>query len=501
MDVIHPRCAGLDISKKDAKVCVRINGAGRRKTTETVTTFGATTRQIMSLREHLAAQQVTCAVMEATGDYWKPFYYLLEDLPGMVVMLVNARHVKNLPGRKTDVADATWLAQLGAHGRVRGSFVPPAPIRQLRDLTRTRTAVTRERTREIQRLEKLLEDAGIKLSSVVSELTGVSGRAMLEALIAGDTDPVAMAELAQKRMRVKIPQLTEALYGRFTSHHAFLTRMHLGLIDQHTAAIEQLTNRIEVVMGPFRGFRDLICTIPGIGGHTADIVVAETGADMTRFPTAQHLASWAGTTPGNKRIGRQGQIPPHPTGQPLPARCPRHRGDVDLPHPRHLPGREIPSDRRPPGPAQSQRCCSTRAARRDLEHRHDQHRVPRSRRRLLRPPQLAESAKQRRPPARIPGLPRHPRPGVLTEPLTPRTHLTGIFSSGLRLAARRRARAGARRGRRRRAYGLSSLQQGEKRSLRRAAPQVLAMLRGFSLITQMNDSKTGHRAQHAAAVG
>jgi hypothetical protein len=167
----------------------------------------------------------------------------------------------------------------------------------LRDLTRTRTAVTRERTREIQRLEKLLEDAGIKLSSVASDLTGVSGRAMLEALIAGQSDPAAMAELAQKRMRAKIPQLTEALHGRFTSQHAFLTRMHLDLIDQHTAAIEQLTDRIEVVIEPFRSFRDLICTIPGIGGRTADIIVAETGADMTRFPTAQHLASWAGAEP------------------------------------------------------------------------------------------------------------------------------------------------------------------------------------------------------------
>jgi len=299
VDVIHPRCAGLDISKKDAKVCVRINGAGRRKTSETVTTFGATTRQIMAMRDHLAAQQVTCVVMEATGDYWKPFYYLLEDLPGVEVMLVNARHVKNLPGRKTDVADATWLAQLGAHGLVRGSFVPPEPIRQLRDLTRTRTAVTRERTREIQRLEKLLEDAGIKLSSVAADLNGASSRAMLDALLAGETDPAAMADLAKKQLRRKIPQLTEALYGRFTAHHAFLTRMHLDLIDQHTAAIEAVTERIEVVMEPFRGFRDLICTIPGIGGFTADVVVAETGADMTRFPTAQHLASWAGTTPGN----------------------------------------------------------------------------------------------------------------------------------------------------------------------------------------------------------
>jgi transposase len=164
--------------------------------------------------------------MEATSDYRKPFYHLPEDLPGVEVMLVNALHVKNLPGRKTDVADATWLARLGAHGLVRGSFVPPEPIRQLRDLTRTRTAVTRDRTREIQRLEKLLEDAGIKLSSVAADLNGTSSRAMLEALLAGETDPAAMADLAKKRMRVKIPQLTEALYREFSSHHAFLTRMH-----------------------------------------------------------------------------------------------------------------------------------------------------------------------------------------------------------------------------------------------------------------------------------
>lgn len=160
MEVVHGRCAGLDISKKDAKVCVRIAGAGRRKTVETVTTWSSMTNQVLALREHLIAQKVTCVVMEATSDYWKPFYYLLEDLPGVELMLVNARHVKNLPGRKTDVADATWLAQLGAHGLVRGSFVPPAPIRQLRDLTRARTAITRERSREVQRLEKLLEDAG-----------------------------------------------------------------------------------------------------------------------------------------------------------------------------------------------------------------------------------------------------------------------------------------------------------------------------------------------------
>ena len=298
MEVVHARCAGMDISKKDAKVCVRVAGAGRRKTVETVTTWSSMTGQILALREHLIDQQVTCVVMEATSDYWKPFYYLLEDA-GFEVMLVNARHVKTLPGRKSDVADATWLAQLGAHGLVRGSFVPPEPIRQLRDLTRARTAITRERGREVQRLEKLLEDAGIKLSAVASDILGVSGRLMLEALIAGDRDPAALADLAKRRLRSKIPQLTEALRGRFTEHHAFLARVHLDLIDRHTDALDQLTARIEVMMEPFQGFRDLICTIPGIGVATADVIVAETGADMSRFPTAKHLASWAGTTPGN----------------------------------------------------------------------------------------------------------------------------------------------------------------------------------------------------------
>jgi transposase len=237
--------------------------------------------------------------MEATSDYWKPFYYLLEDLEQVEVLLVNARHVRNLPGRKTDVNDATWLAQLGAHGLVRASFVPPAPIRELRDLTRARTAITRERSREAQRLEKLLEDAGIKLSSVASDILGVSGRAMLEALIDGDHDPVLLADLAKRRLRAKIPALTEALNGRFTAHHAFLGRTHLNLIDQHTAAIEAITERIEEMIEPFSAARQLLITIPGISILTADVVIAQTGADMDHFHTAKDLASWAGTTPGN----------------------------------------------------------------------------------------------------------------------------------------------------------------------------------------------------------
>jgi transposase len=299
MEVLHRRCAGIDVSKKDAKVCVRIAGAGPRGGTEQkVRTWGATTNQILALREHLIHQQVSLVVMEATGDYWKPFYYLLEDA-GFELQLANPRHVRNLPGRKTDVSDAAWLADLGAHGLTRGSLVPPPPIRVLRDLTRSRALLTRDRTREYQRLEKLLEDAGIKLTSVASDITGVSVRAMIEALIAGQRDPVALASLARTRLRAKIPDLTEALVGRFSEHHAFLARMHLDLIDQHTVMIDQLTERIEELIEPYRGFRDLICTIPGIDTVVAAVVIAETGADMTRFPSPQHLASWAGTAPGS----------------------------------------------------------------------------------------------------------------------------------------------------------------------------------------------------------
>ena len=304
MDLVHPRCAGIDISKRDAKLCVRIASSGRARAISSVTTWGAVTSQILALRDHLVAAEVTLVVMEATSDYWKPFYYLLEDGP-FEVMLVNARHVKGIPGRKTDVSDAAWLAQLGAHGLVRGSFVPPEPIRQLRDLTRTRTAITRERGREVQRLEKLLEDAGIKLSSVASDITGVSGRAMLEALIKGERDPAGLADLAKRRLRAKIPQLTEALTGRFAEHHGFLARIHLDLIDNHTRAIEELTARIELVMEPFRATRELIVTIPGISTLVADVIIAETGGDMSRFPSAGHLASWAGTCPGsNESAGR-----------------------------------------------------------------------------------------------------------------------------------------------------------------------------------------------------
>lgn len=298
MDVLHERCAGLDISKKDAKVCVRTPSTKRRGSfTNQTTTWGSTTNAVLALREHLLAANVSLVVIEATSDYWKPFYYVLaEDLN---VILVNARQVKNLPGRKTDVSDAAWLAQLGAHGLVRPSFVPPEPIRELRDLTRARTTATRERGRVVQRLEKLLEDTGIKLSAVASDIMGVSGRAMLEALIAGEHDPHTLADLAKRKLRNKIPELTEALTGRFREHHAFLTRLHLDHYDQLTRAIGQMDERIEEAMAPFRPALDLLDTIPGISQATAEVIIAETGGDMSRFASAKHLASWAGVCPGH----------------------------------------------------------------------------------------------------------------------------------------------------------------------------------------------------------
>ena len=304
MEVVHRRCAGIDISKKDAKVCVRVQGSGRRTTTASVTTWGAMSNEILALREHLIAEKVTCVVMESTGDYWKPFYYLLED--AVNVMLVNPRDARNRPGRKTDVSDSAWLADLGAHGLLRASLVPPPPIRRLRDLTRARTDLNRDRVRQIHRLEKILQDAGIKLSSVATDIMGQSSRAMLEALIEGKTDPAALADLAKRRLRSKIPALTEALTGRFTPHHGYLIRMHLDLIDSYTAALSDLDTQIVDALSPsIAAARDLLCSIPGWSTTIAEVFLAETGGDMTAFPTAGHLASWAGVCPGaNESAGR-----------------------------------------------------------------------------------------------------------------------------------------------------------------------------------------------------
>lgn len=298
MELLHERCAALDIGKKDLKACVRTPGPkGKRSRSQEIRTFATTTNALLELRDWLIAERVSLVVLEATGDYWRAAFYVLED--DLNVMLVNAAHAKGLPGRKTDVCDAAWLCQLGECGLLRASFVPPEPIRQLRDLTRYRTTLTAERSREAQRLEKELEDAGIKLSSVATDILGVSGRAMLAALIDGERDPQVLAELAKARMRRKIPQLVEALIGNFGEHHAFLCRLHLQRIDQLTAAIEELSARIEEQMRPFARQLEHLATIPGVGQSIAEVIVAETGADMSRFRTAAHLASWAGVCPGH----------------------------------------------------------------------------------------------------------------------------------------------------------------------------------------------------------
>lgn len=303
MDVIHERVAGIDISKADVKVCVRVPGAGKRRRSE-VRTFSAMTRDLLAMRDWLLAEGVTLVGMEATGIYWKPVFYLLEH--DIESWLLNARHMRAVPGRKTDVKDAEWIAQLLEHGLVRPSFVPPEPIRQLRDLTRYRTEVIRERTRETQRLEKLLEDAGIKLSSVVSDILGKSGRSMLEALIAGERNPGVLAELALGSMRGKRAVLAEALTGNFQDHHAFLARAMLDRVDACTAMEARLSERIDAQVAPFRRRIDLLVTVPGISTRAAEAILAEIGADIARFPTAGDLASWAGVCPGNhESAGKQ----------------------------------------------------------------------------------------------------------------------------------------------------------------------------------------------------
>lgn len=304
MDTLVEHCAGLDVHQKSVTACVRVpdEAGGRRTETRTFTT---TTAGILALHDWLAAHRVTLVGMEATGVYWKPVFYLLED--DFTTWLLNAQHLKAVPGRKTDVADAAWIAQLLEHGLVRPSFVPPPEIRELRDLTRYRKALIHERSREAQRLHKVLEDAGIKLASVASEVMGVSGRSMVHALVAGTTDPDVLAELARGTLRRKLPALREALTGRFRAHHALLVGQMLGHIEYLDEAIATLSSEIERVTAPFADKVGLLDTIPGVDRRTAELLLAEIGTDMGRFPTAAHLASWAGLCPGNNEsAGKRG---------------------------------------------------------------------------------------------------------------------------------------------------------------------------------------------------
>ena len=301
MDVIFERCCGLDVGKDEVVCCVRTpNGSGGRR--QEIRTYSTFTVHLEALASWLIEEGVTEVVMEATGQYWKPIWYVLEE-QGFELMLVNARHVKILPGRKTDVGDAAWLCELLEHGLLRGSFVPPQEIRELRDLTRYRKRLVQSHTSECQRIQKTLEDAGIRLDSVASDVLGVSGRAMLRALIAGERDPEILAEMAKGVLRKKIPELREALHGRFCEHHALLVELALTHIEQIEGAIARLDVEVDKVIAPFAVARDLLDTITGVGKRAAECIIAEIGVEMSRFPTAGHLASWAGSCPGNNVTG------------------------------------------------------------------------------------------------------------------------------------------------------------------------------------------------------
>jgi transposase len=297
VEAVVERCAGIDIGKATLKATVRVQGGARRKTRREVRTFQTTTPDLLALREWLIEEQVRLVGMESTGVFWKPIYYLLEEV--VECWLLNAQHLKKVPGRKTDVSDSEWIAELVAHGLVRPSFVPPPPIRRLRDLTRYRSVLTQERTREIQRLHGLLEDAGIKLSVFVSDIMGTSARRMLAALIEGERDPRVLAGFAAGRMRPKIADLERALVGNFTGHHARLATKMLAHIDGLTETIGELTSEIDAEIAPVAKARQRLTTIPGVSHRVAEVIIAETGANMTRFATPQQLASWAGVCPGN----------------------------------------------------------------------------------------------------------------------------------------------------------------------------------------------------------
>src|SRR3954467_5785103 len=298
IETVVERAAGLDIAKASLVACVRVprpDGGwqvSKRK-------FSAMTADLGALADWLADHQVTRVGMESTSDYWRPVLYMLEDR--FECWLLNARHMRAVPGRKTDMTDAKWICDLVAHGLVRPSFMPPPPIRRLRDLTRRRSILLADRSREKQRMEKLLEDAGVKLSVVASDIFSKSGRAMLDALIAGERDPRVLTELARGRLRVKIPALAEALAGRFGEHHAFLARMILTHIDAIGAMVGELDTRIDAELAPYRTQAELLDSIDGIDTRAAQVIIAEIGVEMARFPSAAHLASWAGVCPGNNK--------------------------------------------------------------------------------------------------------------------------------------------------------------------------------------------------------
>jgi transposase len=293
MEVLYPRCAGLDVHARSVTACVRL--ASGSDVTYQHRTVPTTTRGLLELADWLAAAQCTHVAMEATGVYWKPVWHILEGQ--FTLVLANAMHIRHVPGRKSDMTDAAWIADLLAHGLIRSSFVPPAEIQELRDLTRTRKQLVGEIARHTLRIQKTLEDANLKLTHVVSDVLGTSGRAILRALIAGETDPERLADLTTGRLKATRAQLIDALHGRVRAHHRFLLELHLTQIDALDAALEKLEQHVGTALAPFRAAVSLLTTMPGLSDTAARVLLAEIGDDMTRFPTPGHLVSWAGLCP------------------------------------------------------------------------------------------------------------------------------------------------------------------------------------------------------------
>jgi transposase len=300
MQVLYPRCCGLDIHKKFVVACV-LTTADDGSVQKDSRTFSTMTDELLSLSDWLTAAGCTHVAMESTSSYWRPVYNLLEGQ--FVVWVANAYHIKQVPGRKTDVRDAEWIADLLRHGLLRPSFIPAPEQRHLRDLTRYRTHLVEERARLTNRLQAVLEDANVKLAAVVTDVRGVSARAILEALIAGETDPATLAELARGRLRTKRDLLAQAVVGRFTTHHAFLIAEHLSHLDYLEEAMERVSVEIAQRLKDEQAAIDVLDTIPGISRRAAEVLLAEIGADLSRFPSARHLASWAGMCPGNAESG------------------------------------------------------------------------------------------------------------------------------------------------------------------------------------------------------
>lgn len=293
MDVLHVKCAGLDVHQQTVVACARV-GAGPA-VTYAVRTFGTTTPALLALSDWLTAHGCTHVAMESTGVFWKPVWAVLAG--AFELVLANALHIRNIPGRKSDVNDATWIADLLAHGLIRPSFVPPAPVQELRDLTRTRKQLVREIAQHTLRIQKTLEMANLKLTSVLTDILGVSGRAILAALVAGESHPERLAALANDKVKASRAELTAALHGRVTAHHRFMLQLHLGQIEALEAAVRDVEARLGEALAPFRAAVTHLITMPGVSETVARVIVAEIGFDMTRFPSAAHLVSWAGLCP------------------------------------------------------------------------------------------------------------------------------------------------------------------------------------------------------------